>query len=183
MPAPTVTEYASGRWWHWRLPLLALLGVDVFGQLRDYQNPSLFAGITFGAHEFGHLFFSFGGEFMTVAGGSLMQLLLPVAVAALLYHHRDYFGIAIAGVWLASSLFDLAVYVADARAFDLDLLGFGDGAGHDWAWLLGHFHVLQHDQRIAAVLRGGGMLILLVSLGVGGWLCIKMWNAPRPAQP
>jgi len=181
MPDLSLSDYARGRWWQWRLPLLALLGVDVLAQLRDHENPSLFAGITFGAHEFGHLFFAFGGEFLTIAGGSLMQLLIPIGAGVLLYHYRDYFGIAVAGLWLASSLFDMAVYIADARAFDLDLLGFGDGAGHDWAWLLGHFHALPYDLGIAAGVRGAGFLILLGALGFGGWLCIKMWAAPKGA--
>jgi hypothetical protein len=183
MPTPTLAEYAQGRWWWWRLPLLLLLAADVFGQLRDHTNPSLFAGITFGAHEFGHLFFAFGGEFLGIAGGSLMQLLVPVGAAALLYRHRDYFGITIAAVWLASSLIDLAVYIADARAFDLDLLGFGDGAGHDWAWLLGRWHLLPYDLQIAGVVRGSGTLLLLAAVGAGSWLCIKMWGAPKPAAP
>lgn len=180
MPAPTIAEYVQGRWWWWRVPLLALLTADVLGQLADHTNPSLFSGITFGAHEFGHLFFAFGGEFLAVAGGSLMQVLVPVGAGALLYHHRDYFGIAVAGVWLASSLMDLAVYIADARAFDLDLLGFGDGAGHDWAWLLGRLHLLPYDLRIAGVVRGLGTLLLLAAVVAGAWLCIKMWAAPKP---
>ncbi len=183
MPSPTITEYAQGRWWWWRLPLLVLLAGDVFGQLRDHTNSSLFAGITFGAHEFGHLVFAFGGEFLGIAGGSLMQLLVPIGAGALLYHHRDYFGITVAAIWLASSLMDLSVYIADARAFDLDLLGFGDGAGHDWAWLLGRLHLLPNDLRIAAVVKGTGTLLLLAALGAGIWLCIKMWAAPKAAAP
>lgn len=181
MPVPTLGDYARGRWWQWRLPLLILLAADVLAQLRDRENPSLFSGITFGAHEFGHLFFAFGGEFLTIAGGSLMQVLVPIGAGALLYHYRDYFGIAVAGQWLASSLFDLAVYIADARAFDLDLVGFGDGAGHDWAWLLSRFHALPYDLRIAAGVRGAGLLILLGATALGGWLCLRMWAAGRPA--
>lgn len=183
MPTPTFAEYAQGRWWWWRLPLLVLLTGDVLGQLRDYTNPSLFAGITFGAHEFGHLFFAFGGEVLGIAGGSLMQLLVPIGAAALLYRHRDYFGITIAALWLASSLIDLAVYIGDARAFDLDLLGFGDGAGHDWAWLLGRWQLLPYDLQIAGVVRASGLLLLLAAAGVGTWLCIKMWAAPKAAEP
>lgn len=179
---PSLTDYARGRWWQWRLPLLLFLGWDVLGQARGgLEAPSLFSGITFGAHELGHLFFSFGGEFLTIAGGSLLQLLVPIGAAALLYHHRDYFGIAVAGLWLASSLLDMATYIADARAFELDLLGFGEGGGHDWAWILGRLHVVQHDLRIAGMVRGAGMILLIGCLAGGAWLCMKMWSAPRPA--
>lgn len=177
---PSLTDYARGRWWQWRLPLLLLLGGDVLGQYRGGpEQPSLFSGITFGVHELGHLFFAFGGEVLAIAGGSIMQILIPLGAATLLYHHRDYFGITIAGVWLASSLFDMAVYIADARVFDLDLLGFGEGGGHDWAWLLGRYQVVQHDLRIAGVVRSAGMLLLVGSVVAGAWLCMKMWSTPR----
>jgi hypothetical protein len=117
---------------------------------------------------------------MGVAGGSLSQLLLPVLVSLLLYHHRDYFGIAAAGAWLASSLVHLARYIADARAGDLDLVSFGEDAVHDWTWLLGRFGMLQHDLALAAAVRGAGALVLLLALGYGLWLCLVMARARRP---
>jgi hypothetical protein len=74
---------------------------------------------------------------------------------------------------------DLARYIADARTFELDLVGFGEDAQHDWAWLLSRLDLLPYDTRVAAVTRGAGALILLLSLLFGGWLCIKMWGSSR----
>jgi hypothetical protein len=172
-------DWAAGRWWLWRVPVLLLLTWDGQRHLSDPEAGGLFAGITFGAHELGHLVFAPFGEFMAVLGGSLTQLLLPVGAGLLLLHYRDYFGLAGAGAWLASSLMDLARYIADARAFELDLVGFGEDAQHDWAWLLGRLDLLPYDTRLAAFTRGSGALILLLSFLFGAWLCMKMWGSSR----
>lgn len=172
-------EWAVGRWWQWRVPLLLVLAWDGQRHLGDPDAGGLFAGITFGAHEFGHLVFAALGEFMGVLGGSLTQLLLPVGAGLLLLQQRDFFGLAGAGAWLASSLMDLARYIADARAFELDLVGFGEDARHDWAWLLGRLDLLPYDTRLAAVTRGAGAAVLLLSFLFGAWLCTKMWASSR----
>ncbi len=83
------------------------------------------------------------------------------------------------GLWLASSLFDMAIYMADARSFDLDLLSFGEEGGHDWAWLLQHWGVVQHNLGIASAVRGVGLLLLGASVLGGLWLCYQMWAVPR----
>lgn len=174
-------EWCRGRWWQWRAAVLVILAWEGQRHLSDPDAGGLFVGITFGVHELGHLVFAFLGEFMAVLGGSLNQILIPIGAGALLYHHRDYFGIAGAGAWLASSLMDLARYIGDARSFDLDLVSFGEAGQHDWAWLLGRLGFLPYDTRIAAVTRGAAALILAGSIGLGAWLCIKMWQAGRAA--
>lgn len=167
-------EWAAGRWWHWRLLLLLFLSWDAARHLRDPEAGGLFAGITFGVHEFGHLLFAFFGQFMTVLGGSLNQLLIPIATAALFWHYRDYFGIGVAGMWLGSSMLDLARYVADARVQELDLVGFGEDPQHDWTFLLGQLHALQYDTRLAGVLRAAALLVLLGALGFSVWVLLQM---------
>lgn len=174
-------EWARGRWWQWRALLLVLLAWDGQRHLKDPDAGGLFAGITFGVHELGHLVFAAFGEFLTVLGGSLNQLLIPIAAGLLLYRHRDYFGVTVAGAWVASSLMDLARYVGDARSFELDLVGFGEDSLHDWAWLLGRFGILQYDRVLAQVLRGAAALLLLASLLLGTWLCVRMRAATRSA--
>jgi hypothetical protein len=167
-------QWAQGRWWQWRALLLLFLAWDGARHLRDPEAGGLFAGITFGVHEFGHLLFAFFGEVMTAAGGSLNQLLIPIGAGFLLYHYRDFFGIAVAGTWLSSSLLDLARYIGDARAQELDLVGFGEDPQHDWTFLLGHFNALASDTRLAGLTRGAGLLVLLLSLGFGVWVCLQM---------
>jgi hypothetical protein len=172
--------WARGKRWQWRLPLLAWLGLTGWRHLADPDYASIFSGIIFGSHELGHLLFAFMGEVMTVAGGSLMQLLVPLGAAAALLHCRDYFGVAAAGCWLSFSLSNLAVYIGDAVAQELPLVSMSpDGAEHDWYWLLDRFGVLGYDLRIAAQVRHLSAAVLLASLALGAWLCHRMARPVR----
>ncbi len=173
--------WCAGRWWQWRLPLLLFLGWSVLQPLNDPERGTLFSAITFGSHELGHLVFAAFGQFLAVAGGSLTQLLVPVGAILLLGQQRDYFGVAVGGTWLASSFFDVARYMADARVGDLDLVSFGEDAIHDWTWLFGRLDLLPYDTRIAAATRLAGLTVLAVSFGFGVWLCLIMRQAPREA--
>ena len=178
----TIRPWAVGRWWQWRLPLLVLLVAQAARPLREFGEPHLFAGITFGAHEFGHLFFGFGGEWLTIAGGSLMQLLIPLGAAAAVLQKRDWFGAAICGLFLAASLGDLSWYIADARARELDLLSFSpDGSGHDWAFLLRRAGLIQKDLVLARFTRFVGWCVLLASTGFALRLLWLMKRVPKPA--
>ncbi|HEY6948393.1 MAG TPA: hypothetical protein VI297_06215, partial [Gemmatimonadales bacterium] len=95
-PAMTIS-----RSWLWRAPLLLWLGWTGWRYLADPDYWSIFSGVIFGAHEFGHVFFAPFGEFMTVAGGSLMQVLVPLGAVGLLAARRDWCGTAVAGCWLS----------------------------------------------------------------------------------
>jgi hypothetical protein len=159
--------------------VLLLVTANGLRQLDEPSRRGLFGGITFGAHELGHLFFAPFGEWMSVAGGSLMQLIVPLGAIALLVGHEDFFGATVGGSWLASSLVDLAVYIGDARAYELDLVGFGEDAVHDWAWLLGQAGLLPYDLRLAAAARGLGFAILAASCLTGAWLCLEMAGRRR----
>jgi hypothetical protein len=175
-------DWCRGRAWTWRAAVAVLLGWQAGIAFRDPEGFHVFRGITFGAHEFGHLFFALlGNEWLAVAGGSLMQFLVPLGAMAVMRHYRDWFGVAMCGLWLASSFADLAPYIADARAMDLDLVSFSeDGAGHDWNYLLGKAGLLFKDQVIARVDRFVGFVVLVASLAFAGWLLQQMRRAVRP---
>lgn len=169
-------DWAAGRAWPWRAVVLVALAWQASIPFRDGEAFHVFRGITFGAHEFGHLFFALSGnEWLTVAGGSLMQFLVPVGAAAVMRYYRDWFGVAACGIWLASSLADLAPYIADARAMELDLVSFSeDGAGHDWNYLLGKAGMLLQDQALARADRRAGLLVLVGAVVLGGWVLLQM---------
>ena len=176
--APAAPEQSGGltriRSWQWRLPLLLWLGWTGWRHLTEPDYWSIFSGIMFGSHEFGHLFFAFMGEFMGVAGGSLMQLLVPIGAAAVLLARREYFGASVAGCWLSFSLSNLAVYVGDAVAQELPLVSFSpDGGEHDWYYLLDHFGALGYDLRLAMLVRRVALLVLVGSFLWGAWLCLR----------
>src|SRR4026209_1559367 len=67
-------------------------------------------------HEAGHVLFSPFGRFMTVLGGSLLQVLIPIICAGtFLYQQHDRFAAAVCTWWAGQNLVDLAPYIADAR--------------------------------------------------------------------
>ena len=118
-------------------------------------------------HEAGHLIFSPLGQFMTVLGGSLMQVLIPVIAAIAFIRQEQPFGAAICVWWAGQNLVDLAPYIGDARALQLTLLGGRTGAeveGHDWEFILTRLRLVHRDQAIGRVAHALGMVIMFGSL-------------------
>lgn len=126
-------------------------------------------------HEAGHLIFAPLGRFMSILGGSLMQVLMPlICMGTLLIKHQNSFGGAVALWWVGQSLLDLAPYIYDARPRVLMLLGGGNGrelqtmdggTPHDWYNILSELGWLAKDQALAygtwavgAALVAGSML-------------------------
>jgi len=128
-------------------------------------------------HEAGHILFIPFGRFMTVFGGSLTQVLVPLVCAgAFLWQTRDAFGAAIAIWWAGQSLTDVATYINDARALQLVLLGGKTGAeveGHDWEYLLNAMGVSHRDHAIALVVQTIGTVTMIVALV---WAAIVVLN-------
>lgn len=118
-------------------------------------------------HEAGHLIFSPLGQFMTVLGGSLMQVLIPIVAGIAFIRQQQPFGAAICAWWAGQNLVDLAPYIADARALQLVLLGGKTGAeveGHDWEFILTRLRLLHRDQTIGRIVHGLGMVIMVGAL-------------------
>jgi hypothetical protein len=159
--------------------LLVYLVYAVQHQLRvtDAMESGLFGAVIFGSHELGHLVFAPFGEVLSVAGGSLMQLLVPAGAAWYFAHRGDRYAAAACGCWLALSLANLAVYVGDARAESLDLVSFSpDGGIHDWNWLLERFGVLRDDRRLASFVRALGWVTLAAGTGVAAHAIVRPRN-------
>ena len=117
-------------------------------------------------HEAGHMVFGFFGDFLGVLGGSLMQVLIPaVATAHFVLYGQRWSGM-VTLFWVSQSLFNVSVYVKDARAQALPLFG-GDDAIHDWNWLLARLGLLSWDQAMGSVIYAMGFLVLAVSI-LGG---------------
>lgn len=161
-----------------RLPLLLYLVYAGIRHLLDPMYRSWFGGITLVLHEIGHLLFSMFGQTLMLLGGSLTQLAAPALVALyLLFFQRDWFGLVVGASWLSFSTFELATYVGDANKNQLPLVGFGDKVLHDWDTLLTGWHLLNHCDTFAAILRVIATSLLAASVGFGGWLLYRMYGA------
>ncbi|MFN9201603.1 MAG: hypothetical protein ACK6DP_00850 [Gemmatimonas sp.] len=130
------------------------------------EAAGLFGGITLAFHELGHVLWSPLGEWFAVAGGSLTQLVVPIAACLVLRRQKDELGAVMPLFWLASSLGNLAAYIADARTLDLPLVSIGDGEEviHDWNYLLAHAGGLPRDAQMAAWCRMVAWLVLGAAL-------------------
>jgi len=174
--------WAAGRTWWWRALLFLFLARQVLRPLREQGENTIWSGIIFGAHEFGHLFWNFAGEWMGVAGGSLTQLLVPIGAIALVWKGKDWFGVAVCGVFLASSLADLSWYIADARNLQLDLVSFSpDGGIHDWNYLLDSIGWLDREIALSRFVRFVAWVTLLASTALTARLCWWMFTVKEPA--
>ncbi len=134
----------------------------------NYTGESFLHLINLPFHEAGHLLFMPFGRFMTILGGSLGQILMPlVCLATFVIKTRDPFGGSVALWWTAEHFMDVAPYINDARAMDLMLLGGFTGKevdAHDWNNLLTMLGWLQQDHRLAQLSYGVGTALMLVAL-------------------
>ncbi|MBL8351458.1 MAG: hypothetical protein JNL87_14245 [Burkholderiaceae bacterium] len=163
------------------LAALAVWGVRLIAM--DHRSGEIGSSFLHGPllvfHEAGHVLFRPGGEWLSVLGGTLGQLLMPgVIVAAFLLKNRDPFGAA-AGLWLLGvSLLDVAPYVHDALAPKLVLLSgeTGEAGGHDWIYLLSSVGLLARAPLLGAFCHRLGALVMLVALGLAAALLWRQWR-------
>ena len=124
-------------------------------------------------HEFGHVFFRPFGEFMTILGGSLFQVLWPcVLMLAFLFKYRDTFAAGLMLWWSGQNLVDLSPYIADAYYRGLPLVGGGGEESHDWGNLLTMTGLLDSHLGLARAAFFCGSVTMLAALawmGRGWW--------------
>jgi hypothetical protein len=125
-------------------------------------------------HEAGHPLFGLLGVTIGIWGGTLMELLVPLAFAVYFGTRGDTSGTAFSAFWFGENLLYISVYIADARAMELPLVGGGE---HDWNMLLGGMGLLQQDKTIGGVVRIIGWLIMF---GAVLWFISKR-DKGRPA--
>ena len=110
-------------------------------------------------HEAGHLFFALFGETSGLYGGTLGQLLFPFTVVVAFWLRREAISFAVAVVWFFENFLNISLYMADARARVLPLVGGGE---HDWGNIFNRWGLLAQDSKIATVFETLGWMGLLV---------------------
>jgi hypothetical protein len=159
-------------WWGWKFITTPLE--------TNYTGESFLHLINLPFHEAGHVLFIPFGRFMTILGGTLGQILMPlICLGAFLIKTRDPFGAAVALWWTAESLMDIAPYINDARALDLMLIGGVTGKetdGHDWNNILTMLNLLEWDHRLAHLTYNMGILLMLGSFLWGCTLLLRHYR-------
>jgi hypothetical protein len=128
-------------------------------------------------HETGHIVFGWGGEVLTSLGGTLFQLIIPLVFVIYFWRRKDRHAASVALWWVGQNCFNIARYIADARAQELPLVGGGE---HDWAFLLATWRLLPQDTAIAYYVRGFAWLLIATATWLG-WLSLSREPATEPA--
>ncbi len=121
-------------------------------------------------HEAGHVVFSFFGYAITIAGGSIMQVLVPLVLAGYFLFRQAYFSTTAMLYWTGISTVNVSVYAGDAVKRQLPLLT-GDTDDHDWNQLLNYFGLIHHTNAVATTILVLGITFMLLGLFVAwyGW--------------
>jgi len=116
-------------------------------------------------HEAGHTFLGiFGSRFITILGGSLFQILLPLMILAFCWVNRKYIGMQFSLCLVGYSWLDVAGYAADGGARQLPLIGGLGKEAHDWYNLLVRMNALEHDITFGIAFMGIGILCYAAAL-------------------
>ena len=151
--------------WLARVPLLFIFSYVCWQMFTNDGYNCWFSGLNLIVHEAGHLLTMWAGDLFCASAGSLFQCLVPILCLISLLRIPDYFGIPFCMFWLASNLFGVSHYVADARALALPLVSPGSGeAKHDWHFILGELDMLANDKLIAQCLAVPAYVLTVLSL-------------------
>ena len=125
-------------------------------------------------HEAGHVLFAiFGNRTLTILGGSLNQLLIPLIVLITFIYKRDTAGTGFALFWFFGNFLDVGIYMADARFLKLPLIGGLGMEAHDWRNLFNRFDLWSVDQLLSQIVFYSGWLGIFIT---AAWL-FKKWRA------
>jgi hypothetical protein len=124
-------------------------------------------------HEAGHPIFGILGSTLGLYGGTLGQLVFPIAVIVKYWRDEQPAGLALGWIWLFENWLNIARYMADARAQVLPLVGGGD---HDWWNIFYRWDALGHDTDIANFVRFFAWCGMLVVWAWTGWRWLSVRN-------
>ncbi len=159
----------------WRQALTACLAIYGAWCVAKPDQFHFLDGLDLPIHETGHLVFAWGGEVITALGGTMFQLIVPLLFVVYFWRRGDRHAATIPLWWAGQNCWNIARYVADARAMELPLVGGGE---HDWTFLLGVWGVLSSDTLIARNVRSVGTLIIAASVVIGWWALASIKAEP-----
>jgi len=157
----------------WSLAAWLIFYLLFLFQAYRHSGPLLMIDVVFiPIHEGGHLLFRFFGQWISIAGGTFLQLFAPFALAVYFASKRHVTGTAFCSFFFFEQFLPIATYMADARAQQLPLLTVGDSSYiiHDWNYLFASLGLLNHDTQIATLVRALGWLGMCAMLA---WLLYR----------
>lgn len=161
--------------------ILWLFFVYLYIQILQFQadnsNNIILSGlylIEFGVHEASHIVFGFLPPILVAAAGSIGEVAFTLLIAFAGFKARSYFAGIFGALWVTLSMNSAGIYMADARAQQLPLVGVGEHPMHDWHFVFGQLGWLDADIIIGTVVRALGDMIGFASLLFGLYLLFLM---------
>jgi len=132
-------------------------------------------------HEGGHLLFGWFGRTLGLWGGTILQWLVPLLLAAYFFRERQPAAFVFCIFFFFENWLYTATYMADARAMALPLVtaGNSDYIEHDWNTVFSGLGILPYDTKIAAIVRLMGWCGMLASTT---WLAARGLTGPQGRQ-
>jgi hypothetical protein len=170
-----VPRWAAGAW-------VVFYGLFLFYAFSEHGGYLFIDSANLVVHEGGHLLFGWFGRTIGLWGGTILQWLVPLLLAAYFFSQRQTTAFAFCLFFFFENWLYTATYMADARSMALPLVTTGepDFVEHDWNTIFTSLGVLQYDTTIAAVIRFLGWAGML---GTVAWL-VKFAISPKsdPAE-
>ncbi|MGD1155963.1 MAG: hypothetical protein ABSA41_09060 [Terriglobia bacterium] len=162
-----------------RIGWLAFYGIFLLYALTNKTGYLIIDYVFVPIHEGGHLLFSYFGHTLMVAGGTILQLGVPLLLAIYFVFQRQLTGVAFCAFFFFENFLNVATYMADSRKMELQYVTVGDPefAEHDWATMFTQMDLLEYDTKIAVLVRVIGWLGMIA---VVLWLA---WKTQAPARP
>jgi hypothetical protein len=127
-------------------------------------------------HEGGHLLFRWFGPTPCLWGGTILQWLVPLLLAAYFFRERQLPAFVFCTFFFFENWLYTATYMADARAMALPLVTTGDSdyIEHDWNAIFSSLGILPYDTKIAAGICLLGWCGMVLSVA---WLASRLRSA------
>ena len=165
-----------------RIGWMVFYGIFLLYAVTDKSGYLLIDYLFVPIHEGGHLLFGYFGHTLMVAGGTLLQLGVPLLLAVYFAFQRQPTGVAFSSFFFFENFLNVATYMADSRRLELQYVTVGDPefAEHDWATMFTQMGALDYDTKIAAVVRAIGWVGMIA---VVVWLWWKTQPSARNPSP
>lgn len=121
--------------------------------------------VTLIIHEAGHTIFGFfGWRFLTILGGTLLQILIPFLIFTSAWWNKQISLAQFALFWTGFAWLDSAAYCADAQQLKLPLIGGLPKSAHDYMNMLTQLDLITYSMQIAWLMYGIGALCFIGAL-------------------
>jgi len=144
--------------------LFIAAAVYFLARAADRNGYGFFGNVDLMFHEAGHVIFSVFGGIATVAGGTIMQLLVPLSLAAYFFRKGDRYSAGLLLLWLGQSCANVARYADDAVALKLPLLGEGM---NDWTYMFSLTSSLGKAAAVSDIFYSSGIAIIMAGIIIG----------------